>query len=500
MRAGVVGLALLFAPVAVAAWHEARTEHFAIYGDQRAGALRQTAERLERLHDALAYVLNVEDRRPGASTRLSMFILRDTDEVNRYFDNPALQANGFFLATAGGPAAFVPNTRLSGREVSLEEGTLLHEYAHFLMSQTAQRALPKWLFEGYAEFAAGARFDKDGSILLGVPGERHQQRLSFAGKLTLSTVLGSGRVADMTPSQIRGFYGKSFLLVHYLQFSPDRKGQLKDYMVRVLDGEALMPAATAAFGSIEELERELADYQSTRALQALRVPRERIAAGDVTVRKLSRGEAAAMPYQMWVKRGLNKDRAGELLPNIEALAGRFKKDDAVLAVLAQIQLAARRDAQALATAQRIIARTPKHREANLVKMVALYRGVRVAPDKAKAWQAVRKQILQTYQIDQEHPLPLRLYFSGSLAMHKQFGTPPPGPNAFEGLMQALNLAPLDDTLRYLVATELLKVGRFEQARGVLQPLVSNVHASAFRDRAAKLMAKIDERLASEEGD
>ena len=60
----------------------------------------------------------------------------------------------------------------SSQYVLSGETVLYHEYAHhFMIAGLTARAFPRWFTEGFAEFFAGVRFEKDGSVLLGTPAQ-----------------------------------------------------------------------------------------------------------------------------------------------------------------------------------------------------------------------------------------------------------------------------------------------------------------------------------------
>ena len=56
------------------------------------------------------------------------------------------------------------------------------------------------------------------------------------------------------------FYGKSWLLYHYLTFTPSRAGQLQAYMKAMAAGKTSREAAEASFGDLDQLQKDIARY------------------------------------------------------------------------------------------------------------------------------------------------------------------------------------------------------------------------------------------------
>ena len=62
---------LFVVSTANAAWLEASSDHFVIYGDQDENSLQSLAERLELFHSAMPHVFKKPLSRPSPSNRIS---------------------------------------------------------------------------------------------------------------------------------------------------------------------------------------------------------------------------------------------------------------------------------------------------------------------------------------------------------------------------------------------------------------------------------------------
>src|SRR5205085_9505598 len=139
---------------------------------------------------------------------------------------------GFYRPSAEGSVAYVPSR--VGASDSEDDVNLvfLHEYAHHLMMQELATPYPEWLIEGFAEFMASAKFEKDGTVGLGLPAAHRAYGLLEGPTLPLETLL-SGRYDKITLGERESIYGRGWLLSHYFVFEPARKGQLDAYLTGI---------------------------------------------------------------------------------------------------------------------------------------------------------------------------------------------------------------------------------------------------------------------------
>ena len=160
--------ALMLAPAqASAAWHEAKSKHFVVYADASAEELKSYAEKLERFDAAFREGRGVPDVAPGQATRVTLYIVRDLAALRRlYGGSKESGVAGFYIPRASGSVAFVPEKSHKGKWNLSADSIFFHEYSHHLMLQDADRPLPTWLTEGFAELFATAEL-KPGSVMIG---------------------------------------------------------------------------------------------------------------------------------------------------------------------------------------------------------------------------------------------------------------------------------------------------------------------------------------------
>ena len=83
VRCGLVfgTVLLLSASLARADWHEASSDHFIIYSDQKPEAITAFSERLELFHAAMEHVFHRQEAKPSPSNRVTIFVLTNAAKV-----------------------------------------------------------------------------------------------------------------------------------------------------------------------------------------------------------------------------------------------------------------------------------------------------------------------------------------------------------------------------------------------------------------------------------
>lgn len=281
--------AALFAAPANAAWLEASSDHFVIYGDQNEKTLRGFAQRLEIFHVTMADVLGRAYVKPSPSNRVTIYVVSNRAEVREIAGDGHRYLAGLYRARAGSTIAVVPRLKGASLQAELSPETILfHEYAHHFMAGSTARAYPRWFVEGFAEFFASARIQEN-RVLLGTAANHRGYELTYGRRVPIREMLAFDGGAGNPKSGNDAFYGQSWALFHYLFFDPQRTGQLDRYQRLMAAGASALEAAEDAFGDVDELERDMGFYWKRRRLSALVVDRKTLTVGSVNVRALSRG-------------------------------------------------------------------------------------------------------------------------------------------------------------------------------------------------------------------
>jgi tetratricopeptide (TPR) repeat protein len=489
LRIFVFVLVLLTGTIpARADWHEASSDHFLVIADQNEKDVREFAERLERFHGALLYVLGREDTLPSPSNRVTIYVVRNANQVRKLAGDKSGYLQGFYNARAGGSVAFTPRVESEGRDITQSEQVLLHEYTHHVMHSVSEWATPRWLSEGFAEFFSTARFEKDGGVGLGLPAMHRAGELFYAKNVPIEALLDSETYQKRKTKAYDEFYGRSWLLYHYLQLSGKRTGQLGAYRNALANGATELQAANTAFGDLKTLDKELGSYLNQSKMSYLKIPPDTLKTGAIVVRQMREAEGAIMPIVLESKRGVDSEMAKALLPRAQAIAAKHPDDPAVLAALAEAEHDAGNLTAALAAADKAIAASPTLVNAHVQKIYALARIAEGADDPELAWKAVRKAVTALNKIENDHPIPLIYYYQSLQASGKDISE-----IASQGLERALVIAPFDQNVRWQVVQQFVDEKQYGLAYRTLMPLANDPHNRSDDNPAIALLAEIKQK-------
>ncbi|MEQ1551957.1 hypothetical protein [Sphingorhabdus sp.] len=479
---------LLPSPV-LAEWHEASSENFLVIADQNETDVREFTERLERFHSALIWILGRESIVPSPSNRVTIYVVRSAGQVQKLAGDKSGYLQGFYQPRAGGSVAFTSRVDGQGSLVSSSEQILFHEYAHHIMHGASEWASPRWLSEGFAEFFSTARFEKNGGVGLGLPAYHRAGELAYARNVSIEALLDSETYKKDKSKSYDEFYGRSWLLYHYLQLSGNRKGQLDQYRLALANGATEMDAATRIFGDLGQLNKELNNYLRKSRMNYVSIPGDKLRVGPIAVRKMRVGEAAMMPVILESKRGVDAETSKPVLAKAQPIAAQYPNDPAVLAALAEAEHDAGNHEAAVAAADKALAINPGQVNALVQKIYALSQIADKADDSDAVWKKVRRAVTALNKVEADHPIPL-IYYYRSLQGSGQEITE----LAAHGLERALLLAPYDQGIRWQVVQQLMHEEAWSTAYRVLMPLANDPHNRSENNPAITKLAEIKAKL------
>ncbi|MEP3224973.1 MAG: hypothetical protein ABJO01_03280 [Parasphingorhabdus sp.] len=481
-------IACIWSNPAYAKWIEASSDHFIIYANKNEKTVRKFAERLELFHAALAYGRTNVLAKPSPSNRVTIFVVGSEGKVQKLARFGGRNIGGFYLPRAGATVAFVPELRkASNKFQNSPEQILFHEYAHHFMYGITDYSYPRWFSEGFAEFYSTVRFEKDGNVGLGLPAAHRAYELGRATDVPLIELLNTKKYLANKRKGYDNFYGKSWLLYHYLTFNPTRRKQFREYQLRLTNGSNEEEAAEV-FGDIGQLAKDLGVYRRNRKWSYFSRPRAELKIGQITTRQLRSGEAKMMPVIMRSKRGVTREQAIELLPQAQEIAAGFPNDPAVQAALAEAEFDAGNNAAAIAAADRALVKDPRHINALIQKGYALAALAKDSEEPEIDWKAVRRQFVKANKVENDHPIPLLYYYRS----YRDAGAEIPE-IAVRGLERALEFAPFDSSLRWMVANQHAQDRRYDHAIQILRPLAFSPHRSKQSQLAEQLLEQFEEK-------
>jgi tetratricopeptide (TPR) repeat protein len=475
----------LAAAPAQAEWREARAKHFVLYGNMSEDAIRTMATRLEQFDGAIRYLYHKPEVDGQESNPVTVYVLPTVAAVRRLYGKGGDHIAGFYDGRVSGSVAFTPmRGEDEGPNALQPQQVLFHEYAHHFLLGNFQIAYPAWYSEGAAEFVGTARFEREG-IMLGVAAQHRAYGLLDAAKLPIETLFDSSRrkLSDMETEQV---YGRGWLLTHYLMFDATRVANFNRYLTLLNEGKPSIEAGNEAFGSLKQLDRELGRYLGQSKIPGLLVRFDRLPKVEVSVRVLSPGEQAMIPFRMQSDRGVDRKTAGEVYARASAAAAAYPQDAVAQGWFAEMAYDAGQDQAAEAAVDRALAVKPDLQQALLYKGMLHLR--RVAGDKSKdpaRWAEARSWIVRANRADPNAAEPLAVFYSSFRLADER-----PRESAVKGLERAFELVPQDKGLRFMLASQQISAGQIDQAKRTLRPLAYDPHMPPDNPAAA-LLALLD---------
>ena len=477
------GALLALSSPALAEWSRASSPHFIIYSEEQPDKLKAFAEKLERFDAAVRLARGMKDPPIGDGNRLTVFVVRNTAQVERLKRGGGQNVAGFYLPRASGSIAVVPRATQGSVQPDV---VFQHEYAHHLMFADLATPIPKWLVEGFAEFYSTANVEPDGSVGLGEAATH--RRAAFTRKIA------NLPITSLLEGEVRSgfdrlaFYAQGWLLTHYLMFEPKRRGQLNAYLTEFARGRSSLDAARAAFGNLRDLEQDVAQYFRAEKFPYLTLPANRFKPAEIRVERLGPGAEAAMPLHMRLQ-ARTEGRAEDNAAEARALAAAHPTDPLVAMTLAEAEWVARNYKAAEGAADKAIALMPQSADAHIWKGRALLSQAEAGAP-GVTFANARGWFNRANRLDPENPEPL-LYFYRTF----QGSGGKPTANAIAALHYAAELAPQDLALRMQSARQYIADGQPAKARRMLVPVAYSPHGGRLSEEAQRLL----DTLASQPG-
>lgn len=485
---------LIGSTTAQAEWLEASSDHFVVYGDTNEQNLRRFAEQLERYDSAMSVISGTPRRKPSRSARVTIYAVGSDSDLRKLAAQNGTESRntaGFYIPAMAGPIAFVPKVtaaRNGDDELDFNTIILLHEYAHHFAFLNSRFTAPRWYIEGSAEFFSSASFQGDGSVTLGRAAKHRSAELFALPDVTVTDLVDPEHYQKRRGGDQRydAYYGRAWLLFHYLTFEPTRLQQRRAYIQAMLTGKSSRQAAEEAFGDLDKLNKELDAYMIRRSFKHVTLKGSVLTTGDITVRSLSAGEAAIMPVVMRSRRGVgSKELAAEIVAEARALATQFPADSAVHAALAEAEFDADNYAAAVAAADAALTVDPRNVSAHVQKVYASF-GIAEKAETAAGVDEARRALLTLNSLEPNHPVPL-VYFYRSFQVRGETVTA----NAVAGLEQAAAVAPFAHDISLMLAQQYLVDDKIAQARETLLPVAYNPHGGKRAEKLRELLVRLE---------
>jgi tetratricopeptide (TPR) repeat protein len=476
--------AAAIASPADAAWSVAESKHFVIYADESPKQLSDFANQLERFDQAVRYATRMDDPNIGKSNRLTVFVVPTEKDVQSIMGDKTGFFAGFYTGRVEGSLAYVP--KQLDYDNPDKNAIFFHEYTHHLMKQDLERPYPEWYVEGYAEFFSAPQFDRDGSVWLGRVVQGRAYGLLEGPQLPLETLL-QGMQPGMTNEQRDVYYGRSWLLAHYLLLDQHRHGELTAYLNAMSGGASSIAAAHQVFGDLKQLDAELNAYEK-KPLLKFQIPASAIHLQPISVKTLSAGAAQVIMARARIKNGVKPGEIEPILAQLRAVEAQFPGDELVETTLAEAELDGSHPDGAEAAADRALKSNPQSVDAMVLKGRAIAQRAADADGDARhgLFEKARSSLIAANKIDTEAPDPLFEFYRTFVREGVR-----PTDNALAALHYASDLAPQDLGVRMNSAIAYLNEGNAKEARATLIMVAYSRHTEQMGETARRMIADID---------
>lgn len=373
------------------------------------------------------------------------------------------------------------------------EQRLYAAYARHFLQTYAPMAYPRWYMDGVGMVFSTLKVRGNGALDYGEPPERYREVFRGYGNLDVAKVL-TGHYLDAAPGKLGWTPYHAWLLTHYFAFSPlkpERARQFQAYMTAIGQGAAPADAAKA-FGDLRALQRDLSAYLDRDKSFARTAPAQP-AGDDPTIAILAPGAAATVTARVELgSRLADGDTAAKLrrdgwIAQLRETVSKLPYDAEAQLLLAEAECRGGHPAECLAAAGRVLATSPDNVRALAWRGVALtdYAVAGAPADRAARLTLARAALDRAISLDDDAPLPRIALFES----YTKAGEPVPDA-AMAGMASAIRDVPAAPAPRLLLAAELVRQGKGDLAKRVVQILLYGAYDSPERQSATALFAAV----------
>lgn len=239
-------------------WYIATTSNFTVLTDRGERVATEMATNLERFRAMLEMTTGMKISGEIRPVKVFATKRQRTYEFLVGDKKRARKTVGFFKDTTKGNYSAL---RLMSRSKSIDLSILMHEYTHYVSSNTLSVTMPYWYNEGQAEFLGATKFKDDQVLIYGVPVAHHLHTIMDLGWMPLEELLNTSYINYKKSRKRHRFYAQGWLLVHYLNSTPELSQQRTVFLTALNNGDSLQDATQSAFGiSVKELNKQLRLY------------------------------------------------------------------------------------------------------------------------------------------------------------------------------------------------------------------------------------------------
>jgi hypothetical protein len=274
-------------------WQRAESPHFVVYSDTDSEEVTRLTNNLERLDYMLRIYLRDYLRLSAVEQKLTFYYHERMGGFNDVAISSPIEAVGLYNSCATAvqgfgvqiePIAELKSEQLANHSLNESQSYIFEAYTrHFLYRYTDIRS-PSSFIDGMAQYFSGLRFSDTQLVLGRIPAtvgrylyfidDGHRHSLEYRDVLEHPDSQASGNVGAgyVGPEGLALEYrAKSWVLMHYMLSSEERRKQMADYLNRVHGDTPAAAAFEQAFGmKVDDLDTAMWRYRR-RDARVLRV-------------------------------------------------------------------------------------------------------------------------------------------------------------------------------------------------------------------------------------
>ena len=519
------------------AWKRADSDHVVVFCKCSADELRRVTNNLERLFSLMSRLyrhgestddtLKMQVTLIDSASRFRALGLRElrsqegpfsTIFANQRYYNP--RDDGEVLAVAQADQLIDLNTmrrfnldcddylahggmELCGGHVPVHapvvrswEAVLYSGFAQHFILTYVPAAYPRWYLDGIGALFSTIDVQRDGAMDYARAPVGYQEVFHSYGYPDAGAIL-TGRYLDASQNKTSWSPYDAWLLAHYFLFSnlkPDRRRQFQQYMTAIHQG-APMAEAVKAFGDMRRLQREIVSHAET-AVAFAHADAPKVPGEDPLITPLSVTRAALIEAKIELETRLAAPLADAPAPATNATGvdwlarlrntvAQLPYDADALLLVAEAECRSGHYDECLATADRVLARSPDNVLALAWKGIALTDQAVAGPaaDSGAILAIARRAIERGIALDSQAPLPQIAYFQSFTKAGERVPQP-----AMLGMAKVIQAVPAAPGPRLYLAQELLRQGDAGLARRLLYPVLYGSYDSPEKRLGEKLFS------------
>ena len=377
---------------------------------------------------------------------------------------------------------------LNERHGQAEIDIALHQYMHFVLSNSTQLDYPLWIQEGIAGYISATRVREDDIVVGGIPATVARTLYDEYARnwVPVYTVISRDTETAWADTRNNLFFAEAWAIVHYLRNVPDDAAKFNEHVInytqRVSAGEEPIATFEEIFGvSTAHLNGDLWEYINNERMPGVSIPlREVLTDFYPRSRHMSREEIALELGEFALQHG-DIDRAQRWF---EVATGKQSLEARVAAGQANVMLAKKNNAAALKHLDRALKLTP---EASYVQLDAarywLDRASATSPgaERDDSLNKALAHVVEAQRLEPRIPESFVVHARILLLGEREIG------RAIVLLEQAQRLLPADAGIRFALADAYRAAERFDDADELSRIAQRKLDAAEIAERMHRFL-------------